>query len=156
MCEPTLMMVAAGAAKGLQIWGQRQSTKAQFGALANQRDAQNEEIAGKASREMGERVKQGRAERATMQVATGEAGVGGNSVAINMMDVMFQQDYDVAAIGKDADYAQRSSEARYKSGLASVKNPSLLENSLQIAMAGAGGYASGLQIQNAKALGAVG
>ena len=151
MCDPITMMVASGAAKGLQIWGNRQSTKGQFGALATQREAQNEEIAGAAGRSMGERVKQGRAERSRMKVAAGEAGITGNSYTAAMMDVAFQQADDVSAIGVDANYAQRASEARYQSHLAGIKNPGFFENALQIGMSGASGYASGLQIQNARA-----
>ena len=151
MCDPVTMSIAMGATKGLQIWGQRQATKAQFGALANQRDAQNEEISGKAGREMGQRVKEGRAERARMRVAGGEAGITGNSFAVSLMDASFQQSEDVAAIGKDTEYAQRASEARFQSSLASIKNPGMLENALQIATTGAGGYATGLQIKSLKA-----
>ena len=152
MCDPATMMIVAGGTKALQIWGQRQATKAQFGALANQRDAQNEEIAGSAGRKMGERVKQGRAERARLRVAAGEAGVTGQSFEAQMMDASFQQDDDLAGIGKDTDYQQRASEARFQSGLASVKNPGFLENTLQIATASASGYTTGLQIQGAKAV----
>ncbi|KKK88544.1 hypothetical protein LCGC14_2742100, partial [marine sediment metagenome] len=147
---PVTMSIAMGASKGLQIWGQRQMTKAQFGALANQRDAQNEEIAGKAGREMGERVKQGRAERARLRVAGGEAGITGNSFAASLMDAAFQQNEDVTAIGKDAEYAQRGSGARFQSGLASINNPGFFENALQIATSAVGGYATGLQIKEAR------
>ena len=150
MCDPVTMSIAMGASKGLQIWGQRQMTKAQFGTLAAQRAAQNEEISGKAGREMGERVKQGRAERARLRVAGGEAGITGNSFAASLMDAAFQQSDDVSAISKDADYAQRASEARFQSSLATVKNPGFLENTLQIATASAGGYATGLQIKKAR------
>ena len=150
MCTPLMMMSASGAAKGLQIWGNRQSTKAQFGSLAAQREAQNEEISGKAGRSMGERVKQGRAERARLRVAAGEAGVAGNSFDAAMMDAAFQQADDISAIGVDANYAQRASDARYRAGLASVRNPGMLETGLQIASAGASGYAAGLQIKGAK------
>ena len=150
MCDPVTMMVASGAAKGLQIWGNRQSTKGQFGALATQREAQNEEIAGKAGRSMGERVKQSRAERSRMKVAAGEAGVAGNSYSAAMMDVAFQSADDISAIGVDARHAQRASEARYQSGLASINNPGFFENALQIATSAVGGYATGLQIKEAR------
>ncbi len=152
MCDPISMSIAMGATKALQVYGQRQATKAQFGALANQRDAQNEEIAGSAGRKMGERVKQGRAERSRLRVAAGEAGVTGQSFEAQMMDAAFQEDFDLAAIGEDTGYQQRASEARFKSGLASVRNPGMLESGLQIATASAGGYATGLQIKNAKAV----
>ncbi len=151
MCEPTTIMLAISLASGVaSAIGTRRTAKNQMEALAEQRDAQNEEIAGKAGREMGERVKQGRAEQARLRVAGGEAGIDGQSFAANMMDVAFQQDFDLAAIEKDAEYAQRASGARYKSGLAGVKNPGVLESGLQIAKAGASGYASGLQIKKAR------
>ena len=150
MCDPVTMAAVMGTTKALQIYGQRQATKAQFGALANQRRAQNEEIAGKAGREQGERIKQGRAERSRLRVAGGEAGIAGNSFAASLMDVAFQQNEDVSAIGQDARFAQRASEAQFKSGLASVKNPGFLENTLSIAAASAGGYATGLQIKTAR------
>ena len=151
MCYPMIMMGVMAASKSLQIMGQRRATEAQFGALANQRDAQNEEIAGKAGRQMGERVKQGRAERARLRVAGGEAGITGNSFAASLMDAAFQQSDDLSAISKDTDYAQRASEAQFQSSLAGIKSPGRLENSLQIGAAAAKGYASGLQIASAKA-----
>ncbi len=151
MCEPVTMAIMFGAASAAQAYGQRQVTKAQFGALATQRQAQNEEISGKAGREMGQRVKEGRAERSRLTVAGGEAGITGNSFAASLMDVAFQQDDDLGAIGQDARFAQRASEAKFQSALASVKNPGALETGLKIAVSAAGGYAAGLQIQGAKA-----
>jgi len=146
------MAIVTGGAKAIQAWGQRQTTKAKFGALAEQREAQNEEIAAKASQSMGERVKQGRAERARLRVAAGEGGVSGQSVNAVMMDAAFQEESDVDRIGTGAKFEQRASEARFKSGLASVKNPGMLETGLGIAVAAAGGYSTGLQIQKAKGI----
>ena len=148
MCEPTTLALVAAGAKSLQLFGQRQQTKATFGALATQRRAQSEEISARAGASLGERVKSGRAEQARLRVAAGEAGVAGQSVDVAALDVGFQQDADLGTITLDARFAQRGSEARFLSGIASQPNPGVLSNALQVASAGATGFAvgSGLQI----------
>ncbi len=152
MCEPTTIMLGISLVAGaVSAVGQRRSAKGQMAAAATQRQVQGEEISAKAGREAGERVKQGRAERARLRVAGGEAGISGNSFAASLMDVAFQQNEDVTAVLQDAGFAQRGSEARFKSGLAGVKNPGAIETTLNIAKAGAQGYATGLQIKTARA-----
>lgn len=145
MCElVTIAMTAISVlSAGASAVGQRANTKAQFGANAAQREAQNEEINAKASVQAGERVKQARAEHARLRVAGGEAGVSGQSFEAQLMDSVLQADMDIGIIGKDASFADRASEARFLSANAQVYNPSGLETGLQIAGAAAQGYSMG-------------
>lgn len=145
MCEPvSLTMAALSVAKtGFGIAGNRAQAEAQFASNKNQREAQNDQITDQASVKAGERVKQQRAEEARLRVAGGEAGIAGNSFEALLMDSVLQADMDLGIIGKDAANADAASEARFLSANASVKNPSLLENGLQIAGAAASGYAFG-------------
>jgi len=151
MCEPVtigaltigLSEAMAGMAVASTVAGAvgaRKQAKGQMASSATQRKAQGEEISGKAGRSMGERVKQGRAERSRLRVAAGESGVAGQSFEAQMMDSAFQEDEDLAMIGKNAGYEQRGSEARFQSSLAQVNNPSALETGLQIAGAGASAW----------------
>ena len=121
MCEPTTILAITSAVVGAV--GTRRQAKGQMEALGEQREAQAEEIAGKAGKSMGERVKQGRAERSRLRVAAGEAGVTGQSFEAQMMDSSFQEDSDLASIDQNTGYEQRGSEARFQSGLAQVDNP---------------------------------
>lgn len=145
MCEPvTLTMMALSVASaGAGIAGTRSAAKKQFASNARQREAQNDQITDQASVKAGERVKQARAEQARLRVAGGEAGVSGNSFEALLMDSVLQADMDLGIIGKDAANADAASEARFLGANASVRNPSLLENGLQIAGAAASGYSLG-------------
>ena len=153
MCDTTAIMLGLSlATSAMGAVGQRQQTKAKFKASETQRRAQSEEIAASGGRKAGERAKQGRAERSRLRVAAGEAGVSGQSFEAQLMDSSFQEDTDIAAIGEDTGFAQRGSESRFQSALASVSNPNALTTALQIGSAGAQGYLSGLQIENARAV----
>lgn len=143
MCDPVTMAVTSIAMKGVQIAGQRSAAKKQFASNARNREIQNDQITDAASVKAGERVKQARAEQARLRVAGGEAGVTGNSFEALLMDSVLQADMDIGTIGKDAANQDAASEARFLSANASVKNPSLLENGLQIAAAGAQGFSMG-------------
>lgn len=147
MCEPVTMATLAVASAGMQEYGKRQAAAAQFGANAAQRSAQNEEIAAKAGAKAGERVKQSYAEQSRLLVAAGEAGVGGQSVAAVIGDAAAQADFDVATIGKNAEFEDRASQARFLSANASVDNPTFLSSALNIASAGVSGYATGKSLE---------
>ena len=58
----------------------------------------------------------------------------------------FQEDFDAGTISTNAGFAQKGSEARFQSGLASIPNPSALETGLQIAGAGVSGFSQGQAI----------
>lgn len=145
MCEPVslTMMALSVAQAGAGIAGQRSAAKTQFRSNATQREVQNDQINDQASVKAGERVKQARAEQARLRVAGGEAGVTGNSFEAGLMDSVMQADMDLGIIGKDAANMDTASEARFLSANASVRNPSLAENGLQIAGAAAKGYSLG-------------
>lgn len=148
MCDAIVLATTAlsVAQSGAGIVGQRAAAKSQFRANARQREAQNEEIRAQASVRSGERVKQARAERARLRVAGGEANIGGNSFQALLQDSIFQEDQDIATIGLDARFQDRASEARFLSANAAVRNPSLLENGLTLANAGARGFNLGQSI----------
>lgn len=147
MCEPVTMATLAVTSAAIGEIGKRQAAEAQFGANAAQRSAQNEEIAASSSAKAGERVKQARAEQSRLLVAAGEAGVAGNSVSAVIGDAGAQADFDVATIGKNAEFQDRASEARFLSANASVDNPTFLSSALNIATAGVGGYATGKSLE---------
>ncbi|HUF73738.1 MAG TPA: hypothetical protein VMR74_12655 [Gammaproteobacteria bacterium] len=148
MCEPvslsTALMVASSTAA---VYGQYQQAGAQTDALALQRQHQQEEIQAQADERAGERVKQARAERARLRVAAGEAGVSGISFEDQLYDTYLQEDLDLGILAKDSRFADRASDARYRSGLAGVNRPSVLGAGLQIAGAGYAGHSQGLQIK---------
>lgn len=147
MCEPMTMAALSIASTAAQTIGQRSAAKAQFGANAAQRQAQNEEIAAKAGQKAGERVKQSYAEQSRLLVAAGEAGVAGNSVSAVIGDAGAQADFDIADIGKNAEFEDRASQARFLSANASVQNPTFLSTALNLASSGVSGYAMGKSLE---------
>ena len=149
MCEPTTIMLGISlAASAAGAYGTREQAKGQLKANAEQRAQQNEEIRAAANAKAGERVKQMRAEQARIRVAAGEAGVGGNSFMAQLQDASFQADMDIATFGKDAFFQDRASATRFLSANASVRNPSALETGLNLAAAGAQGYAAGAALES--------
>ncbi len=145
MCEPVSLTIAALSvlSAGAQIHGTRETAKAQFAANAQQREAQNEEIAARASVQAGERVKEARAERSRIRVSAGEANIAGNSFMAMLSDSILQEDMDLGTIGLDARFQDRASEARFLSANASVNNPSLFQNVTKLGMAAVAGYSMG-------------
>ena len=153
MCEPTTIMAAlALASSGASAYGQNQSAKGQFAAQDQSNKAAADQQYAASSTELGERVKQGRIERARMQVAGGEAGIGlaSGSFEAAINDSFFQQDEDAALINSQAKMNGATTKAQAAANAASVKTSSYLGGALQIGTAGASGYQSGLQIKNAK------
>jgi Fe-S cluster assembly iron-binding protein IscA len=109
-----------------------------------------EELHAKTSAEAGERVKQARAERARLRVAAGEAGVSGVSFEDQLYDSFLQEDFDLGALGRDSQFANRANQSNLESAYANNQGPSALELGLGIAAGGYSGYQSGLQIQDTK------
>ncbi len=62
-------------------------------------------------------------------------------------DAGAQADFDVATIGKNAEFEDRASQARFLSANASVQNPTFLSTALNLASAGASGYATGKSLE---------
>ena len=166
MCDPvtgaflaaeigTQMAIMTGvsvASAGMGVYGQNQSAKAQFAAQDQSNKAAVDQQYAASSTELGERVKQGRIERARMQVAGGEAGIGlaGGSFEAAIADSFFQQDEDAALINSQSAMNGATTKAQAASNAASVKTSSYLGAALQIGTVGASGYQSGLQIKNKK------
>ena len=150
MCEPmTLMAIASAASSAIGLHGQNQSAKAQFAAQDQSNKAARDQQYNKSSAELGERIKQGRIERARMEVAGGEAGLQiDGSFEAAIADSFFQQDEDAGLINKQAKMDGETLRAQAKANAASVKVPSYLGAALQIGNSAASGYQSGLQIKN--------
>lgn len=142
MCEPvTITMVALSVLSAASAQkSQADTAKRQRAALGVQRAQQAKEIQAQADTQAGERVKAARTERARLQVAAGEAGVGGVSVGDQMFNTVINQSQDVATIGRDATNGDLASYARYNSGMAGAQGPSALETGLAIADAGYSSY----------------
>jgi hypothetical protein len=134
MCAPVAAVAGLEIAAQLaQSAAASKQAAAQRRVLAVQRRAQAEEIRAAALNRGTQRARQGRAERARIQVAAGEAGIGGVSAADLLQSSLFNQSEDVALIAKDAFFQDRASDARYQSGLAQAQGPSPLELGLGIA-----------------------
>jgi len=145
------LMIASGLSSAAGLHGQNQSAKAQFAAQDQSNKAAVDQQYAASSTELGERIKQGRIERARMEVAGGEAGLqldGSFEAAIS--DSFFQQDEDAGLINKQAKMDGETLRAQAKANASSVKVPSYLGAALQIGTSAASGYQSGLQIKNAK------
>lgn len=151
MCEPVTILTGLAIASSV-IGGVSASQQAssQRKALGGQRAVQAQEISAQNSLEAGERVKQARAERSRLQVAAGEAGVSGVSFNDQLFDSALQENLDLGALAKNQEFADRASEARYRSGRAGSQGPSALEIGLNTAVAGYSGYSAGLQIKKGK------
>lgn len=156
MCGPLALAGTSMAISGIGMLGQYQSANKQLDALGDQRRNQAEEINASAEQQLGERVRQGRRERARMAVAAGEAGAGGQSFEMQLANSLGLQNQDAATIGLDTRFKDRASQNRYASAVNQVDRPNLLTAGLKIGAAGASGYSSGLQIKNAQAAAAAG
>ena len=151
MCSPpAIVMALSMASTATGLFAQRQAANAQLEALETQRQAQAEELSAQAEQRMGERVKKARRERARLRVAAGEAGIAGASFEAVLADSFAQQNQDLATIAKNVAFADRASQARFRSAVAQVDRPTLVSSALQIGLSGAQGFQSGLQIQAAR------
>lgn len=143
MCEPVMIGLAI-ASSVMSVASASAQGSAQRSANANQAAVQREEQRDAAETRIGDRVKQARRERARSRVAAAEAGVGGQSFALQIKQSQFDQDLDTARINKNLGTAIRGTDARLRSADASTANP----NALDFLSAGFQGYSSGLQINS--------
>ncbi len=120
----------------------RQQVKGQKRAMRTAAEVRANEIQDKYSAQAGERVKQARAEEATLRVAAGEAGVAGQSFEAQLMDVDFQADSDLARINLNAANEQKGANASNASQFASIPQSGNLATGLQIIGAGVSAYSS--------------
>lgn len=163
MCEPvtiggvtyltatqTALVSLTVASAAASTYAQQQSADAQAKAASQQAQNKAEESAAAAAEKLGARVREGRRARGRAIVAAGEANVGGNSFSAVLQNSLMQQDMDAALIQQNAAFQGRAIQGELKSAIASTNAPTALSAGLNIAGAGVSGYASGLQIENAK------
>jgi hypothetical protein len=131
MCEPTTLMLAASAIAS--VVGTAQAATAQQSALTASTNQQYKQINDQAAQEQSQHAIQTNAEQAKIRVAAGESGVGGASVAAQMMDVLFQQSYDTGLINKNRSNALEAAQTGSQAKMAEIKQPDYLGAGLQIA-----------------------
>jgi len=148
MCEPitaaltTTQMIMGGLSAASAAAGAlaaAQSGQAQADAIAEQADTKADQLSDQAGVQIGERVKQGRAERARLRVAAGEAGVAGGSFEATLLQSSFDQSEDTATIKKDTELKQDANVASRNAALSQTRQPGALVTGLQIVGAGASG-----------------
>jgi 16S rRNA G1207 methylase RsmC len=133
MCEPTTLLALSIASSAVGVAGQRAQANAQQRSIRQQQEAQAEEADAAAQQQMGKRVAQGRRERARLKVAAGEARSGGNSFESLLQNSLFQQDFDLADINKQAHFTQRAISTSADMAMSRVEQPNLALAGLQIA-----------------------
>jgi hypothetical protein len=136
----------AGTAAGL--YGQGQTAKAQSQLIAQQADAEREEVAEIAEEELGSRIREYRETRAKARVAAGESGAMGASFAASMNQSLQNQDMDAALAAKSLAFKQRGVEDRRNTAMAGIRSPSALEAGLSIAGSAARGYSQGKALES--------
>lgn len=148
MCDPvTAMAVLSVATAATTAYGQYQSANAQNRAAERTAQQQQDEYVAQRDQEVGQRVAQSRRDRATLQVAGGEAGIGGNSFEALLRDSFGKESQDIAVVRKQGGFTHRAITNQMKASTATF---SPLAAGLQIASAGASGYAAGKQMQSPK------
>lgn len=135
MCSPVIPAVfgtVSAIASGASVVAQRKQAKAQQAALDQARRAQAEEIAAKRDYTLGQRVAAARREAARRIVAAGEAGVGGVSATLDVMNVLGRYNIDAADIIKSSQFEDRASQLNYRSELARINKPTIIDGALAI------------------------
>lgn len=132
MCSPVIFGAVSAIAAGANYVSQREQAKAQQAALDQARQAQAEEIAAKRDLTLNQRVAAARREAARRLVAAGEAGVGGISAALDVMNALGRYNIDAADIIKSSEFEDRASAVTYASALARVDKPTIVDGALAI------------------------
>lgn len=136
MCSPivpTIFGTVSALSSAAGFVAQREQAKAQQAALNEARKAQAEEIAAKRDLTLNQRVAAARREAARRIVAAGEAGVGGVSAALDVMNVLGRYNIDAADIIKSSKFEDRASQLNYQSELARTNKPTIIDGALAIA-----------------------
>jgi hypothetical protein len=145
MCDPvTLTYLAIGALGAID---QDNKAQDQYDAQAESAQAAADQDAAAKTTQQGERIKQGRIERARIQVAGGESGAAGASFEATLRDSFFQQNEDTSLIRKQGELDGKSIQAQARANNSQVNSVSPLGAAVQIGGAGLQGYNSGLQIK---------
>lgn len=145
----TALAIASAVSAATSTYAQMEQAGAQKRLLDDQRQAQAEEIAAKRDQTIGERVAAARREASRRLVAAGEAGVGGQSVAADLMNTLGRANKDAAVTNKQAAFEDRASQTEYASELARIQKPTVLDAGLQIAGGYQSGYAAGGALKDA-------
>jgi hypothetical protein len=152
MCEPTTILAitaAVGAASaGFSAYGDYQSAKSQNKFTERHAAQQMEEYTAQRNQEVGERVRQTRRERASMQVAGAESGLTGNSFENLLRDALGRQSQDIAVVQKQGGFTHRAISNQVK---ANTQTFSAIGAGLQIAKGGLAGYNAGASFNASRA-----
>lgn len=150
MCNPMLILaglsIATTAVGAVQ---QQKAANAQTDALNQQAKAQAEELAAKRDADIGERMRAARQAAARRLVAAGEAGVGGQSTELSVLHEFGAANQDAAKVAKQAAFEDRANQAQFRSAQSQISRPNALMTGLQIANAGAAGWAAGSSMSTA-------
>ena len=157
MCEPisasaALLIGLSAASTAAGLYAQHETAKKQVAAINQQNEVQADEIAKAAGRELTERARAARRERATARAAASEAGLNLNSGSFMavLQASAFNQYNDQGTIIQNERGQQRARQARARSEIAGVQTPDYLAGALRI---GASAYGTYNQDQEAIAAG---
>ena len=150
MCEPSTMAALFMASSGAQLLVQNQTADRQSRALENSSQAAADQDSASKTISIGERIKQGRIERARIAVAAGESGAQGASFEATLADSLFQQEEDVSLLKKQAEFDGAAIKANAASKAAQINRPTFLGSAAKLTASGVAGYNTGLQIKSLK------
>lgn len=147
MCEPTTLLMLSIASTVAGAAATNSAARAQGKAINEAAKHQQAQMNAQASQESFERGRAGQRERAAIQVAAAESGLGGALPQNLLMDSLFQEGYAQSVTESNRVNNVAASHAENKSRIAGLKTVSPLETGLTI-----GGQYSQYRI-NQKALG---
>lgn len=139
-------LILSSASAAYSVDAQNESAKAQQRALDIQAQQQAEETAVVRDEEIGQRVAEARRAAARRLVAAGEAGVGGQSTNLTVLNDFGAANQDAAKVAKQAAFTTRSNENSYRAALSSITRTNAFGAGLQIANAGVSGAQSGYSL----------
>lgn len=148
MTTATAMSVLSIASAAAGLYGQKQTAKSQTQLIAQQADAEREEVLDIAEEELGTLVKDARKSRASARVAAAESGAAGASFAASMNQSISDQNEAAALASKRVAFKQRGVDDRQNTALAGVRSPSALTAGLTIAGAAARGHSQGQSMED--------
>ncbi|MEM7200259.1 MAG: hypothetical protein AAF628_08350 [Planctomycetota bacterium] len=107
MCEPATLATIAIATSAVSAGAGVVASNRQTELAQRQAENRAEETAAARDEEIGQRVREARRLRSTLQVSAGEAGVAGNSFEAQLRNIAGQTNQDVAVIQKQAGFTER-------------------------------------------------
>lgn len=163
MCEPvsigalslsaaqTFTAGTALASAGATLYGQNQQARANTRAARKSAQAQATEQRAASAAELGVRMRERNRRLGLARVAAGEAGVGGQSYAMGLQQIMGEFNTDAAMIEQNASFARTATQRRLDSVAARNRGPNPLSAGLRIAEAGLTGISQGAAVDQALA-----